>query len=266
MAYYLWRVAEIHVYKIVIVTVGCYCLYRISLLNLILFIILLFNLLIDGLTDSPKRIRATFSGLFLVWVCLMTILTMVYQLQFIDNPLITNCTYLNNSHLDPFLEKNQDNLDYIGITKSDNIFENIKFYMLIFVILSIQKIIKVKSKYNRLKLGTTAPVYTILFEEITWKELDQSIIKFFKYQVNFFFYKFGLEICFCMTSIVIITRMDAYALLYGIPLGIFLRLKRKTIRNLWMSYFVFLLFLLLIQYIECVGLPPVLCYGKYHYI
>jgi hypothetical protein len=62
-----------------------------------------------------------------------------------------------------------------------------------------------------------------------------------------------------MTTIVIIIRMDAYAILYGIWLGVFLRCKRKTVAKLWMGYFVFLLILLPIQYFWCLGLPPVLC-------
>ena len=63
-----------------------------------------------------------------------------------------------------------------------------------------------------------------------------------------------------MTAIVIIIRMDAYALLYGVWLGIFIRSERKTIRKMWTTYFVFLLFLLMVQYVWCLGLPPVLCY------
>lgn len=66
--------------------------------------------------------------------------------------------------------------------------------------------------------------------------------------------------CFFMSSIVIIVRMDAYAILYGIWLGLFLRLKRDTIRKVWTAYFMFLLFMLPLQYIWCLGLPPILCY------
>lgn len=64
-----------------------------------------------------------------------------------------------------------------------------------------------------------------------------------------------------MSSIAIITRMDAYAILYGIWLGVFLRLRRKTIRKIWTGYFMFLIFLLPLQYLWCLGLPPILCYG-----
>jgi hypothetical protein len=65
-----------------------------------------------------------------------------------------------------------------------------------------------------------------------------------------------------MSSIAIIVRLDSYALIYGIWLGLFLRLKRETIRKLWTIYFLFLLFILPLQYVWCLGLPPVLCYGR----
>lgn len=77
---------------------------------------------------------------------------------------------------------------------------------------------------------------------------------------NYFFYRFGIEICLFMTSIVIITRMDAYAIVYGLWLGIFLNVRRTTIRKVWIYYFIFLIVLLPIQYAGCLGLPPVLCY------
>jgi len=63
-----------------------------------------------------------------------------------------------------------------------------------------------------------------------------------------------------MTAVVIILRMNAYALLYGIWLGVFIRLKRKTVGRVWKTYFVFLLVALLVQYLGCLGLPPILCF------
>ena len=264
---YIWRIAEIHVYKCVVLFVGIYCLYKVSLLNLILFILLLFSLFIERLIDispqSQKKVHSVFSGLFQAWVCVMTIFSMIYQLKFIDSPLMSNCTFGNNTeNIDPFLLKEEDNLVFIGIEKSKDIVQNLKFYILIIILLTAQKIIKIKSKYISLKTGVTKPIYSTIFHEITWKELDTSILNFFKYLVNFFFYRFGLEICFFMTAIVIILRMDAYALLYGVWLGMFTRQKRKTICKLWTSYFAFLLVILVVQYIFCLGLPPILCKGK----
>lgn len=65
-----------------------------------------------------------------------------------------------------------------------------------------------------------------------------------------------------MTTIAIIVRMDAFAILYGIWLGLFLNMKRATICKVWSIYMISLIFILPIQYVGCLGLPPILCYGK----
>ncbi|CAF0761239.1 unnamed protein product, partial [Brachionus calyciflorus] len=168
--------------------------------------------------------------------------------------------FTNTSTIDPFLKNPQDNLKYIGFEKSNDIQENLKFYIIIFLILTFQKIVKLKQKHYRFKEKKIQPFYSILYEDITWVDMDKDFIQFFKYMTNFCFYRFGLEICFFVSTIVIITRMDAYAILYGIWLGLFLNMKRITISKIWTVYFLFLIVLLPIQYIGCLGLPPVFCY------
>lgn len=145
-------------------------------------------------------------------------------------------------------------------TNSNSNSKQFKYYILIFLLLTFQKIVKLKQKYNRLRTKQTVPFYSVLFEETTWADMDKDIVQFVKYLANYFFYRFGLEICLFVTTIVIITRMDAYALLYGIWLGLFLNMKRTTISKIWPAYFSFLLILLPIQYVGTLGLPPVLCY------
>ena len=56
--------------------------------------------------------------------------------------------------------------------------------------------------------------------------------------------------------------MDAFAILYGLWLGLFLRLRRRRIAKIWVIYFVFLIFVLPIQYAGSLGLPLKLCYGR----
>ena len=68
--------------------------------------------------------------------------------------------------------------------------------------------------------------------------------------------------CFLVSAITIIVRMDAYAILYGLWLGLFLRLRRRQMAKIWIIYFVFLVFVLPIQYGGSLGLPLRLCYRK----
>ncbi len=128
------------------------------------------------------------------------------------------------------------------------------------LLLSLQKIIKLKGKYERAQTNTEEPIYLVIFENITCKELDTGLVNFTKYIINFFFHRFGLELCYLMTAITIAFRMDAYAILYGVWLGLFLNLKRRTVGKIWTAYFIFLLFVLALQYLFCLGLPPILCF------
>jgi hypothetical protein len=128
------------------------------------------------------------------------------------------------------------------------------------LLLSFQKILKLKGKYEREQKNTQEPSYLVIFENISYKELDTGLINFAKYMINFFFYRFGLEICFLMTAITIAFRMDAYAILYGVWLGLLLNLKRTNVNKVWTAYFLFLLFVLALQYLWCLGLPPILCF------
>ena len=133
------------------------------------------------------------------------------------------------------------------------------------VLMALVKIVKLKVKYERATKLLNAVVqeempHLVLFENITWKEMDDGLVHFFKYLANFFFYRFGLEICYLMTAITVAFRMDAYAILYGIWLGLLLNLKRTTVGKVWPAYFLFLLFFLALQYMWCLGLPPILCF------
>jgi hypothetical protein len=56
--------------------------------------------------------------------------------------------------------------------------------------------------------------------------------------------------------------MDAYSILYGLWLGIFLMLRRTTIARIWPVYFIFLIIVLPIQYFCSIGLPPALCFSN----
>ena len=61
-------------------------------MNLVFFILVLFGLLMDRLNGSVKKVRSVFSGLFQLWVSLLTIVSMIYQLEIIESPFTTNCT------------------------------------------------------------------------------------------------------------------------------------------------------------------------------
>jgi hypothetical protein len=58
------------------------------------------------------------------------------------------------------------------------------------------------------------------------------------------------------------TRMDVYAVLYGIWLCVLVIMKREKLAKIWGIYQAFIATLIPIQYALAVGLPPALCIGK----
>jgi hypothetical protein len=164
---------------------------------MVLIVITMAGLLLDKVNfNTEKRVQTIFAGIIQVWVSLFTICSMVFQLKVIESPLVTNCTFPNSSLniTDQFLLKPQDNLQYIGIFKSADIQENLRYYIIIFLLLTFDKVVKLKMKYKRLEANKDQTGYRVLFENVTWKHLDVGLIHFVKYMANFGFYRFGLEV------------------------------------------------------------------------
>jgi hypothetical protein len=58
------------------------------------------------------------------------------------------------------------------------------------------------------------------------------------------------------------TRMDLYAVLYGVWLCVLVVMKRENLAKIWGIFQVFTVMVVPIQYAMAVGLPPALCIGK----
>ncbi|KAG9339697.1 hypothetical protein JZ751_023343, partial [Albula glossodonta] len=90
---------------------------------------------------------------------------------------------------------------------------------------------------------------------------DQGLLPCIKYFINYFFYKFGLEVCFVVAVNVIGQRMDFYALLHSCALiAVLSRRRRQGIGEVWSKYCTFTASLMVLQYLLCIGVPPALCY------
>lgn len=71
-----------------------------------------------------------------------------------------------------------------------------------------------------------------------------------------------LQICFVMTIVTMIVRLDIFSVVYGVLLGVLLLLGRRKCRWLWPGYVILLALLIIIQYLSCVGVPMILCWRK----
>lgn len=99
-------------------------LFKVNLFNGLIFSILIVSLLIDRIPSIEGRIQKAFKVIIQLIVCILILLSMIYQLSFIDNEyFITNCTRFINTtnHTDPYLLQSHDNFVYIGLEKSNYI-------------------------------------------------------------------------------------------------------------------------------------------------
>jgi hypothetical protein len=61
-------------------------------------------------------------------------------------------------------------------------------------VLTAQAVIKLKLRYYRVTYNLQKPAYNIIYENITWEQMDKNILCYLKYLVNYCFFKFGLEV------------------------------------------------------------------------
>lgn len=67
------------------------------------------------------------------------------------------------------------------------------------------------------------------------KDVDVGLVQCMQYMWNYGFYRFGLEICFVTMVINMCTRLDVFAVVYGILLLIMFMLSRQALARIWAS-------------------------------
>uniref|UniRef100_A0A8C3IG79 Piezo type mechanosensitive ion channel component 1 (Er blood group) n=1 Tax=Chrysemys picta bellii TaxID=8478 RepID=A0A8C3IG79_CHRPI len=153
-----------------------------------------------------------------------------------------------------------DPANWFGIRKGFPNLGYIQNHLLVLMLLVFEAIVYRRQEYYRKQYQLAPPATQTLFEEASREHLDQGLISCAKYFINYFYYKFGLEVCFLMTVNVIGQRMNFMVILHGCWLVVILtRRRRAAIARLWPKYCLFLALFLLYQYLLCVGIPPALC-------
>uniref|UniRef100_A0A8C0UDY1 Piezo TM25-28 domain-containing protein n=1 Tax=Cyanistes caeruleus TaxID=156563 RepID=A0A8C0UDY1_CYACU len=128
------------------------------------------------------------------------------------------------------------------------------------VLAVLSSVVYRRQQYHRKQHQLVAPVTETIFEDISRQQLDLGLVSCAKYFINYFYYKFGLEICFLMMVNVIGQRMNFVVILHGCWLVVMLtRRRRAAIARLWPKYCLFLVIFFLYQYLLCLGMPPALC-------
>ncbi|XP_040426894.1 piezo-type mechanosensitive ion channel component 1 isoform X1 [Cygnus olor] len=260
---FVGRLLELHVLKLVALYTVWVALQEVSLMNFLLVLLWAFAM-------PYCRFRHMASCLSTVWTCIIIVCKMLYQLKIVDpSEYSSNCTQpqLNGTNLSPEELGNStlyrgpvDPANWFGIRKGFPNLGYIQNHLLVLLLLVFEAVVYRRQEYYRKQHQLAAPVTETVFEDVSREHLDQGLGSCAKYFVNYFYYKFGLEICFLMTVNVIGQRMNLMVILHGCWLVVILtRRRRAAIARLWPKYCLFLVLFLLYQYLLCVGMPPALC-------
>ncbi|XP_071780421.2 piezo-type mechanosensitive ion channel component 2 [Centroberyx gerrardi] len=259
---FIWWLLEIHIIKIVSCYIILVTVKEVSLFNYVFLASWAFAL-------PYSQFRPLASSVCTVWTCVIIICKMLYQLKSIDPPSYSkNCSMPMN-----YTDKQRDEMkvsllykepvdpaNWVGLMKSDLLLEYLRNNLLMLAILAFEVTIYRHQEYFRLRNKLSPPAARIIFHSITRQHLDNGIINFIKYFINYFFYKFGLETCLLLVVNVVGQRMDFYAMLHAFALiAVMYRRRRKAIAEIWPKYCCFLACMLTFQYFVCIGIPPAAC-------
>uniref|UniRef100_A0A8C7YMA4 Piezo-type mechanosensitive ion channel component n=1 Tax=Oryzias sinensis TaxID=183150 RepID=A0A8C7YMA4_9TELE len=259
-----WRLMELHSLKIVSSGIIWVSLQEVSLMNFLFLALWVFAL------PFPK-LRPLASSISAVWACVMVVCKMFYQLKVIK-PLDYS------SNLDGEMEvmgniaellrrsilyiEPVDPVYWCGALRKceGRILPCLRNHLMVLGLLVFEATVHRHQLYFRLHNDLKPPPFSIIFKGITRQHLDHGVLPCIKYFINFFFYKFGLEISLIVAVNVIGQRMDFYALLHSCALmAVLSRRRRKSIGEVWPKYCCFTAGLMVLQYLLCIGIPPAFC-------
>nr|XP_020644043.1 piezo-type mechanosensitive ion channel component 1 [Pogona vitticeps] len=260
---FVLRLLELHILKLVALYILWVALQEVSVMNFLLVVLW-------ALAIPFSRFSHMASCLSTVWVCIIIICKMLYQLNIVNpQEYASNCTkpQPNSTNLLPEEIGNStlyrgpvDPANWFGIRKGFPNLGYIQNHLQVLVLLVFEAVVYRCQEYYRKQHQLVPPATQTVFEGATRQNLDRGLLHCIKYFINYFFYKFGLEICFLVTVNVIGQRMNFMVIFHGCWLVVILtRRRRQAIARLWPKYCLFLALFLTFQYLLCVGIPPVLC-------
>ncbi|XP_056291185.1 piezo-type mechanosensitive ion channel component 1 isoform X1 [Pseudoliparis swirei] len=260
---FLWRLLELHILKMVAFFSMWVSLEEPSVMNLVLVVLW-------SLAMPYSRFGPMASCLSTVWVCVIIVCKMLYQLSVV-NPVeySSNCSLplTNETNLLPeemmnssLYQEPVDPAKWFGIRKDATVLGYSKNHLIVLMLLVFEATVNRHQTHHYRQLQRSPPAIPALFPAATRDTLDQGLIPCLKYLLNYTFYKFGLEICFLMTVNVIGQRMNFLVIIHGCWLvAILVRRRRAAIARIWPKYCLFLSIFMIYQYLLCVGMPPALC-------
>ncbi|XP_076388823.1 piezo type mechanosensitive ion channel component isoform X5 [Megachile rotundata] len=255
---YTWLFLEIHMQKIVFISVILLCVNDVCAINIVFVVIVVIMI------NSRRNVQICTVNTIAAIIALLMVVKMLYQIQYIDhNNWNVNCTKNIDEFQQPYASNNTvyNIAEWFGIKKAEpgHLAELLKGYIGIIVVTTVRKIIRIRQCFHRQERGEPLDTPQVMFPSITRADADKGLPECIKFLFNYGFYKFGVEMCLIGIVALIGTRLDFYSVLYSIWLLLFFSLKRRTISKIWPFFKIFAIILLPIQYSLVVSLPSWLC-------
>nr|XP_031827665.1 piezo-type mechanosensitive ion channel component isoform X1 [Nomia melanderi] len=255
---YVWLFLEIHMQKIIFISVMLLCVNDVCAINLV------FVVIVAIMINTRRHAQILTVNIIAAIIALLMVAKMLYQIQYIDhNNWNVNCTRHVDDKQPQFSSNNTvyNIAEWFGMKKAEpgELAELLKGYIGIIVVTTLRKIIRVRQCFYRKGIGELLETPQVMFPSITRADADKGIPECLKFLFNYGFYKFGLEICLIGIVALIGTRLDFYSVLYSVWLLLLFSLRRRTISRIWPFFKVFGVIMLPVQYSLVVALPSWLC-------
>ncbi|GMR48859.1 hypothetical protein PMAYCL1PPCAC_19054 [Pristionchus mayeri] len=276
----MWRIAEVHISKLVfliIIVLVCNTDTRdisdklvtdpqarrdpVYVMNVYAIYVPLL-VLISLAVCLPRRAAGLFSILACAYLAAVALCKMIFQLSFFTEDMIG-----------PFNKRNSCDasfgdatfMQWLGFRKNVHTFTMIQDVIVSILLLTIQSVVFYRRAFSRAQaeINGAAPVPIssryIVFPSESPHSLDKDLTSFFKWFVDYAFYKFGVEVSIIFMAIHIWVRMDAIAVCTSIFIILIVLSPRPLIRALWPILLCYLAVIFPLQYALHVGLPPLEC-------
>lgn len=182
--------------------------------------------------------------------------TTIYQVTFIDHKQFdVTCVQASKT----VVVNNAEWLGFRKIADGATLSGLLNMNIVYIVMVTVDVVVRMRQRNSRINRGRPDEPPAVLFPTVTRKDADQDLWHMLKYLSNYGFFKFGVEVCFICTVIVIGLRMDIVALLYALWLSCFILVDRRRLNALWPAFQWFIAVSIVIQYLLIVVVPPGLC-------
>ncbi|THD25148.1 Piezo-type mechanosensitive ion channel component [Fasciola hepatica] len=240
-----WRFLEIHWIKVIALAILLNAVNEVAAPHLISLVLMV--------TCFPfPYLHGFLATIMFFWTGLQVLCKMCFQLSFVPGNLSLPCDVSHNT-------SQMDNPTWIGLTKINDFYHYSLPMGMLMIVCVCWHAIAYRQRQFYSGPCNVRPREGIVFPQVTIDSMGYDLLNVVKFAVNYGFYKFGLELCYCITVVTACLRADAFSVLYLLLMLMFLFTPREVCARLWLPYLVILAALIPIQYAGCVGLPPGLC-------